>query len=69
MGTDPVVGKRLAAAQLINARSETAATKPAFRDALKSRRFRIDSFDRLCGATIGNRILSGDYLHPGPLAN
>lgn len=27
-----------AAAQMINARSETAATKPAFRDALKSRR-------------------------------
>ena len=26
------------AAQMINARSETAATKPAFRDALKSRR-------------------------------
>jgi putative SOS response-associated peptidase YedK len=27
-----------AAAQMINARSETAATKPAFRDSLKSRR-------------------------------
>src|SRR5208283_6222965 len=27
-----------AAAKMINARSETAATKPAFRDALKSRR-------------------------------
>ena len=27
-----------AAAQMINARSETAATKPAFRDAVKSRR-------------------------------
>src|ERR1017187_3862852 len=26
------------------------------------RRFRIGSFDRLCGATIGNRTLSGDYL-------
>jgi putative SOS response-associated peptidase YedK len=31
--TDPSV-----AAQMLNARSETAGTKPAFRDALKSRR-------------------------------
>src|SRR5277367_466655 len=29
---------QLVSAQMINARSETAATKPAFRDALKSRR-------------------------------
>jgi putative SOS response-associated peptidase YedK len=29
------------AAQMINARSETAGTKPAFREALKSRRFLI----------------------------
>ena len=39
MGTDSTLVERSSgAAGMINARSETAATKPAFRDALKSRR-------------------------------
>lgn len=37
MGADPVLGERRGAS-LINARSETAATKPAFRSAFKRRR-------------------------------
>ena len=32
-----------AAARLINARSETVSTKPAFRDAMKSRRYRVSA--------------------------
>ena len=39
MGIDPILGEDTSgAAMMINARSESAATKPAFRDALKSRR-------------------------------
>jgi putative SOS response-associated peptidase YedK len=42
-----------AAASMINARSETAATKPAFRDALKSRRCLIPAEGFTLGKTTG----------------